>query len=78
VADAEEEWFVDAGGMTFRMIYRSRCDPCGVETESYDLDLVIDWTKQHRHIEMSYRTEFGDVGSLPREVPSEGLDRGES
>jgi hypothetical protein len=66
-------WFVDAEGMSFRMIYRSCCEHCGIETESNDLDEVIEWTKAHRHIEMTYRTEFGDVQSLPREVAAATL-----
>lgn len=69
------EWFRDADGLEFRMTYRSACEPCGAETASHDLDEVIEWTKGHRHITMSFQTEFG-VGTLPREVPSEGLDRG--
>lgn len=72
----DEGWFTDADGLSFRMRYRTVCEPCGEEKASHDLDEVIGWSKEHRHITMSFVTEFGDAGSLPREVPSERLDGG--
>ena len=70
-------WFTDPDGKPFRVLYRTRCEPCDEEAESHDLDTIIDWQRGHRHIEMTYRTEYeDDVRSLPREVPSERLDRG--
>jgi hypothetical protein len=76
--DGESQWFTDPDGLGFRMIYRSRCEPCEDETESVDLDEVIAWQKGHRHIQMSYRTEFAeDVSSLPREVPGDRLEQRE-
>jgi hypothetical protein len=73
--NGETEWLTDPDGMEFRVIYRSRCEHCDVDTESYDLDDVVLWTKDHRHILMSYRTEFADT--LPREVPRGQLEQHE-
>ena len=66
--ESQRQWLTDPEGLAFRVIYRSRCEHCDTSTESCDLDDVVLWQKDHRHIEMSYRTEFSDVMTQPREV----------